>query len=315
MKVRGRITFCAILLFSIMLFTIAHTPAIEHPDKKTIGVIMIPKIYYFEEIHNSFIGSLFSGGIKKDDVEIIVQKPLPDRISLLNTVRKFVALDVDVIVSYGTPATLAAVSEQSDIPVVFAGVFDPQRAGIPLKNAAGVSSKVSIMDLLQGLKKITNFSRLGVLYTNTEEDSLLQVDEVRRLQDRLNFQSVPLNIRRTTDTQKIRDIDAILITSSCPVIYRLDHIIDIARRKKIPTASLIIAERGSGVLLTVSANPEEQGRKAAILVMRLLKGESISSLPVVRATRVDVITNPKEAASLGFKIDTKSIIDLKGVIK
>jgi|Deesub1362A_J573_1020465.scaffolds.fasta_scaffold01525_3 putative ABC transport system substrate-binding protein len=312
---RARRLTTLIILLSTVLFIAVHTVAIEHPEKKTIGVIMIPRIYYFEEIHNSFIGSLFSEGLKRDDVEIIIQKPLPDRISLLNTVRKFVALDVDVIVSYGTPATLAAVSEQSDIPVIFAGVFDPYRAGISLKNAAGVSSKVSILDLLQRLKKISDFSRLGVLYTSTEEDSLLQADEVKRLQERLGFKSVPFNIRRTTDTKKIRDVDALLITSSCPVIYCLNHIIDIARREKIPLASLINTEKGSGVLLTVSANPEEQGREAAILVTRLLKGESISSLSVISPNRIDVITNPKEAANLGLKINTRSITNRKGVVK
>jgi putative ABC transport system substrate-binding protein len=309
-----RIKIIYIILVSILLLVTAHAEAFKNSEKKTIGIIMIPNIHYYEEIHRAFIGNLFSGGIIRDQVEIIVQKPLPDRISLLNTVRKFAALDVDVIVSYGAPATLAAVSEQTNIPVVFAGVFDPYGVGISMKNATGVSSKVSILNLLQRLKKISNFSRLGVLYTSSEQDTLLQLDEVEKLEEKLNFKSVAFNIRRTSDTLKIKDVDALLITTSCPVLYCLNDIINIARRKRIPTASLISTEKGSGVLLTISANPDEQGREAARLAIKLLRGEKASSLPVVTPGKIDVITNIKEASNLGFDINLKLITDSKKAI-
>ncbi len=304
-----------IILVSIFLLVPIYTWAFEDSEKKTIGVIMIPNIHYYEEIHRAFIENLFSEGITMDKVEIIIQKPLPDRISLLNTARKFSALDVDVIVSYGVPATLAAVSEQIDIPVVFAGVFDPYAVGISMENATGVTSKVSILDLLQKLKRISNFSRLGILYTNTEKDTLLQVDEVKQFEERLNFRSIAFNIKRTDDALKIKGVDALLITTSCPVLYCLNKIIDIARRERIPTASLIGTERGGGVLLTIAANPIEQGREAARLAVRLLKGEKASSLPVVTPRKIDVITNTKEASNLGFDVTLDLIQNSTDVIK
>lgn len=308
-----------IILISFLNSPLPLTSALgNQKKKKTIGVIMIPNIHYYEEIHRAFIDGLFSEGVTMDDVEIILQKPLPDRISLLNTARKFAALGVDVTVSYGTPAALAAidVSEQSNgMPVAFAGVFDPYAVGISTENATGVSSRVSILDLLQKLKSISNFSRLGILYTATEKDTVLQLHEAKQFEERLNFKSVTFNIKRTDDALKIGGVDALLITTSCPVIYCLNTIIDIARRGNIPTASLISTEKERGVLLSIVANPDEQGRELARLVARLLKGERASSLPIVTPKKIDIITNLKEASNLGFRITQDIIQHSTEVIK
>jgi putative ABC transport system substrate-binding protein len=57
---------------------------------------------------------------------------------------KLVAVGSDVIVSYGAPATLAVMNETSDMPIVFAGVYDPQSVGI-----TGKIRRISSKYLLQ----------------------------------------------------------------------------------------------------------------------------------------------------------------------
>lgn len=310
-----KIGYIILASFVFSLILIFFCGAFAGSKKKTIGVIMIPNIRYYQEIQRAFIETLFSEGITRDKVEIIIQKPLPDKISLMNTARKFAALNVDVIVSYGVSPTLAAVGEQTEIPVVFAGVFDPHAVGISLKNATGVSSKVSISNLLQKLKSISNFSKLGVLFTKTEKDTVLQADEIRQFEGPLKFKSVAFNIRRTKDTAKITGVDALLITTSCPVLYCINNIVDIARSERIPIASLVSGEEEKGVIFTVAANPGEQGREAARLVMRILKGEKVSSLPVVRPREIDTIINIKEASRLGIKVPLDLIVSSTKVIK
>jgi putative ABC transport system substrate-binding protein len=284
-------------------------------DKKTIGVIMIPNIQYYEDIHKAFVETLSSEGITADKVEIITQKPLPEPISLMNTARKFAAVDTNIIVSYGAPSTLAAVSEQANIPVVFAGVFDPHGVGISLKNATGVSSKVSVSTLLKKLKSISNFSKLGVLYSDTEKDTVLQAEEAKKLEDSLSFKSIMLNIKKAQDTAKITGVDALLITTSCPTQYCISNIIDIARKANIPTATLTGSEDDKGVVLTITANPQEQGREAAKLVIKLLKGAKASSLPVVEPGKVDMIINLKEASSMGLKVPFDLLSSATKIIK
>ncbi|MEW6714074.1 MAG: ABC transporter substrate-binding protein [Nitrospirota bacterium] len=304
------------LIFSLfVVFMILNSGSAIAADKKTIGVIMIPNIQYYEDIHKAFVETLSSEGITADKVEIITQKPLPEPISLMNTARKFAAVDTNIIVSYGAPSTLAAVSEQANIPVVFAGVFDPHGVGISLKNATGVSSKVSVSTLLKKLKSISNFSKLGVLYSDTEKDTVLQAEEAKKLEDSLSFKSVMLNIKKAQDTAKIIGVDALLITTSCPTQYCISNIIDIARKANIPTATLTGSEDDKGVVLTITANPHEQGREAAKLVAKLLKGAKASSLPVVEPGKVDMIINLKEASSMGLKVPFDLLSSATKIIK
>lgn len=304
-----------LILYLLVVSIILNSGLATAADKKMIGVIMIPNIPYYEEIHKAFLETLSTEGITEDKVEIITQKPLPDPISLMNTARKFAAVGTNIIVSYGAPSALAAVGEQTEIPVVFAGVFDPRGVGIPLKNATGVSSKVSVSTLLKKLKSISNFSRLGVLYSDTEKDTVLQAEEAKKLEESLGFKTVMLNIKKSRDTAKITGVDALLITTSCPTQYCIDNIIDIARKASIPTASLTGSEGDKGVLLTITANPQEQGREAAKLAAKLLKGAKASSLSVIEPGKVDTIINLREASIIGLNVPFDLLSSATKIIK
>ena len=298
------------LIFSIILISASFAAA-----EKTIGVIMIPNIPYFEEIHKTFTETLSSEGLTEDKVELIIQKPLPDPISLMNTTRKFAAIDTDIIVSYGAPSAMASVSEQSDIPVVFAGVFDPDAVGISLKNATGIRSSVPIATLIKQLKKLSNFSKLGVVYSDTEKDTVMQADEVKKLEKTMGFSSVRFNIRKVQDSEKISAVDALILTTSCPATQCVNNIIGIARKAKIPTASLMGGQGENGIILTIAANPKEQGTVAAKLVAKIIKGAKASSLSVEQPRKVDLIINLKEASSLGLKVPFDILSSATKVIK
>ncbi|MBS1111711.1 MAG: transporter, periplasmic substrate-binding protein [Nitrospirae bacterium] len=311
------------LILSLLVISMILNSGSVIAAEKTIGVILIPNIPYYEDIHKAFTETLLSEAIAEKkasssnilEAEIIIQKPLPDPISLMNTARKFAAVGADIIVSYGAPSALAAVGEQSSIPVVFAGVYDPRGVGMSLKNATGVSSKVSVATLLKKLKSISNFSKLGVLYSDTEKDTVLQSEEVKKLEESMGFKSVMLNIKRAQDIAKITGVDALLITTSCPTQYCLSNITDIARKSNIPTATLTGTEEDKGVILTIIANPQEQGREAAKMVVKLLKGAKASSLPVVEPSKVDMIINLKEASSMGLKVPFDLLSSATKIIK
>jgi putative ABC transport system substrate-binding protein len=106
-----------------------------------------------------------------------------------------------------------------------------------------------------------------------------------------------------------------LITTSCPTHYCIGNIIDIARKASIPTATLTGTEGDKGAILTISANPQEQGREAAKLVAKVLKGANPSSLPVVNPGKVDMIINLKEASIMGLKIPFDLLTSATKLIK
>jgi putative ABC transport system substrate-binding protein len=297
--------FIGIIIFAVPVFA----------APKTIGVIMVPYMEYFESTHKAFMKTLSSEGYGQDKVTIIMQKPLPEPMSFRNTVRKFAAIETDVIVAYGAPAMIASMKEQSDIPVVFAGVYSSESFGILGKKITGVDSKVPVTTVLKHLMSLKKFSRLGVVYSKTEKDSIIQADNIKKLESTLGFSSVRYNVLKTKDTLNIANIDALFISTACPALYCLDNIIDIARNAKIPTATIIGGEALSGIILNLYANPDEQGREAAKLAIKILEGSNPAMLPVVKPKKIDLVINLKEASSLGIKVPFDLLSSATKIIK
>jgi putative ABC transport system substrate-binding protein len=122
---------------------------------------------------------------------------------------------VDVIVAYGTPATLAVLKETSGIAVVFAAVPDPQALGITGKHLSGIASKVPIAGIIKDFKLIKNFGSLGIIYNNSERDTVLQAEEAVRLGTQFGYRPVKFNVTGCGDAERIKGVDALFLTSSC----------------------------------------------------------------------------------------------------
>ncbi|MGC2063039.1 MAG: ABC transporter substrate-binding protein [Thermodesulfovibrionales bacterium] len=295
------------------LLTLVTSPAFA--AEKTIGVIMTGNIPYYREIHKAFTEGLAAEGVGHGAVEIIQQSPNPEPMSWTNAARKLVAVGSDIIVSYGAPATLSVLNETSEIPVVFAGVYDPQGIGVTGKNGTGVSSKVPVASLLKNFKSISNFSNLGVVYSESEKDTVIQANEVKQLESSLNFKMAKFNIRRSDDTAKIANVDALFLTTGCAAQHCVNNILVMARKSKLPTATTIGGGETSGVILTISANPQEQGREAAKIVAKIVRGAKTASIPVQLPKKIDMIINLKEANELGIKIPFDLLTAATRVIK
>jgi ABC-type uncharacterized transport system substrate-binding protein len=300
----------SLFILVCLLFSIPASAA-----EKTIGVLMTGSIPYYKEIQKAFADTLPAEGLGRGEVTVVLQSPNPEPMSWLNAARKLVAVGSDVIVCYGAPATLSVLHETSDIPVIFAGVYDPQSVGISGKNVTGVSSKVPVASVIKNLKSIANFSSLGVVYSDTEKDTILQANDVKQLEGGLGFRSVRFNIKRQSDISRISNVDALFLTTSCAAMHCVNNILGLARKGKIPTATTIGGGENSGVILTISANPQEQGREAARLVARVLKGAKPSSLPVEQPKKIDLIINLREATEMGLKVPFDLLTSATKVIK
>ena len=75
--------------------------------KMLVGVIMTADIPYYRSMHQSMFVALKQQLPPGEDVEFILQRPFPDPIAWSNAARKLIAIEVDLIVSYGAPATQA----------------------------------------------------------------------------------------------------------------------------------------------------------------------------------------------------------------
>jgi putative ABC transport system substrate-binding protein len=306
-------TFQALFL-AIAVFFAWSFPA--RAAEKTIGVVMTGNIPYYLEVHKAFVETMQKEGLfQKGKIDIVVQSPAPDPMAWTNAVRKLTSYGVDVVVSYGTPTTLLVAKETSTIPVVFAVVYDPQAAGISGKNITGITSRVPVSSLIKSLKDISNFLSLGVVYSSDEKDTIIQTNDIKGLEAKYGFKSVLLNADKKGEGLKISGLDALFLTTSCSAMTCIENYIGLAKNAKIPTASIIGGAEERGVIVTISADPYEQGNVAAGKVIEVLKGAKPSSLPVEDPKKINMIINLREATQLDLKIPFGLLTTATKVIK
>jgi putative ABC transport system substrate-binding protein len=122
-------------------------------------------------------------------------------------------------------------------------------------------------------------------------------------------------VKKPDDIAKISNVDALFLSTGCAAMLCVTNVISAVRKAKIPTATTIGGGEQSGIILTLAANPQEQGREAARIAARVLKGEKPSSIPIEQPKKIDFIINLKEATDMGLKVPFDILTAATRVIK
>lgn len=265
-----------------------------------VGVLMPGKnVPYYMVIHNAMVEELEELG---SDAQVLLQRPAPNKMAWKNATRKLSTLGAKVIVAYGADTALTIIDENTDVPVVYTATFDPAGSGLTGK-ATGMSSLVSLEKLITNLKSISNFSQLGILYSTDQLGSVQQMEAATELALKSGANVIKIDTAQS-DSYDFAGADAVLFTSSSEINQQqnLDKIIAKARSQKLVTASVMCAACQNGVLLSLSADPEHQGKGAAQMVFDILEGKDPKDIVPNDSPKVNMTVNLKEAKELGVSI-------------
>jgi len=316
-----------LLIFSILLGAVTAFPT---PVARSSEVIIATVFSYdhprYRNAHKAFMRSIAAKGYDQGSAEFITQIPNPDPISWSNAIRKASAIGANVIVTYGSPATLAALQETKDIPIVFVDVYSPLEAGIakslatPGNNATGVSSKVPLPTLVKTAMEFKHFRQIGVLYCSREIGSLIQLKEMKRLALQYGFSVVEANVANVAllDSALITlatQVDCVYITEASTVGRQMDKIIHWATEKKIPVMTQVPDGGEKGALISLEAHPGEMGQQAADVVVRVLSGKKPALLPILAPKKVDLVINMKTARALDLHVPLQVLNMATRIIK
>lgn len=265
-----------------------------------VGALMPTRnVPYYMAIHEALVKELEVLGT---GAQVLLQKPAPSEMAWKNATRKLVTLGAKVIVAYGSETALTIIEETHDVPVVYTAAYDPAGAGLSGK-ATGMGATIPLDGLIANLKKISNFSKLGILYSSDEATSVKQMEEATALALKLGGQVIKID-SNDSEAFDLLGSDAVLFTSSSAIndSKSLDSIIGDARSRKIVTASVMCASCQNGVLLSLSADPEHQGKGAARMVADILAGKKPGDIAANNDPQVQMTINLKEAKDLGVSI-------------
>jgi putative ABC transport system substrate-binding protein len=230
---------------------------------------------------------------------------------------ELVRLKVDLILTRGTPAALAAKSATGSIPVVMAASGDPVGSGIvtglarPGGNVTGLSSGITesfpkrvelLAELLPGLKRIVALLNMG----NPAVPPQWHVVEVSARS--LGIEPHLLNVRRPEDLQGAFDeaakrrAEALVVGLDGVTQANLRSIAELAAKQRLPSIYPAKDYAKLGGLMTYGSSDFHMYRRAAGFVDKIFKGAKPADLPVEQPTEWEFVINLKTAKALGLTI-------------
>jgi len=238
-----------------------------------------------------------------------------DRYSILAA--ELVALPVDLILTSGTPAALAAKTATSTIPIVMGSIGDAVNTGIvsslarPGGNITGFSAlnlelEGKRLELLKLL--IPQLSRVGMLGNAANPLLDVSLKSLRSAADALGVSLDIFEIRRTDEIDgallKLVQArpEAVVVAADTLLLNSRREIVEALAKGNLPAIYPFREYAAVGGLLVHGANLSVLFERAAAYVDRILKGAKPGDLPVQQATEFEIIINLKAASALGLKI-------------
>jgi putative ABC transport system substrate-binding protein len=243
----------------------------------------------------------------------------PDRLAAL--VAELIQMRVAVIVTPGLLSTLAAKAATTTIPIVFGVGADPVQHGLVASlnrpggnltgfNQFGIELVAKGLALLHEL--VPSTTTIGLL--GNPNNSL--IDELVTRDALAAAPAIGIRIqilKATTD----REIDAafeslvqartgaLLVGNDAFFNSRIEQIVALAAHHAIPVMYASPEFIVAGGLISYGTSLTEAYRQLGLYAGRILKGEKPADLPVIQASKFELVINFKTARALGLAIPAK----------
>jgi putative tryptophan/tyrosine transport system substrate-binding protein len=243
-----------------------------------------------------------------------------------------VRLKVDMIVTAGAPAAIEAKRATTTIPIVMATFPDPVALGLiaslarPGGNVTGLTGLSPELNTkrLEVLKDaVPKLARVGLLLvsggTQTAESQvklLRPAAAALKLKlEEIEIQRAEKNLENAFQTAKQKQVGAIMTISTRFFFAERKRLVELAGKSRLPAIYYDRAFVDEGGLMSYGVNLEDQFRKAAHYVDKILKGAKPADLPVQQPTKFEFIINLKAAKQIGLTFSPEFLSRANKVIK
>ena len=243
---------------------------------------------------------------------------------------ELVQLKVDVIVTQGGPATLAAKQATSTIPIVMAPAAGDAVATEVIASLARPGGNVTGMTdesvqlsakRMQLLKEaVPKAALIAILWNVNDQGMTVRYREIEKAARILQVEVQAISVREPADfavafaTMTSRRPDAIFLVSDVFTRSNRKQVIEFAAAHRIPAMYEYSYYVRDGGLMSYGPNPEDDFREAAIYVDRILKGAKPADLPAEQPTRYYLTINRTAATALGLAIPSSLLLRADDVI-
>lgn len=248
---------------------------------------------------------------------------------LASLASEVVARNPVIIVTQSSAAVAALKKATSSIPIVFATAANPveQEFVASLRHPGGNITGVTLhLDLEAKMVEVIREAlpaaqRLGVIVHEPDPIHKIMLESIEPAARRFKFALVVVRVTRTEDIEHAfkelaeRRADTLSAPSLNFLANNRLRIIELARKARLPLFSTLQQLTADGGLLSYGTQQEENFRRAAALVDKILRGEKPGDLPVEQPERIELVVNMKTAKAIGVKLSPTTMLRADKVIE
>src|SRR5215469_10933240 len=224
---------------------------------------------------------------------------------------------VDVIATYGTPASIAAKAATTTIPIVMIAVGDVVRTGLvqslahPGGNITGntvLGPEVQPKRLQLFKQAVPALSRVALLWNPDNACNQLTAEEIRAAAATLGMTFIVVPVRRAEELDgalaaMMRERpDGLMVTADAIHQLHVGRIINFLANNRLPGLFQYRENVVAGGLMSYGASLPDLFRRAAGYVDKILRGTRPADLPLEQPTKFELVVNLKTAKALGLTI-------------
>jgi putative ABC transport system substrate-binding protein len=234
--------------------------------------------------------------------------------SFAELAKELARLDVDVIVTRGTPAALAAKAASATVPVVMAAAGDPQAiigGSPPSANLTGFGAsapgaerkRVEILN--EALPRLERLAALMNLSNPSRRSEWTAIEEAARslgIAAQVFDPRTAEGLAGSFEAAARWPADALVVGSDTLVQTNQSLVIRLAASHRLPTIYTFRDFVEAGGLLSYGVSLPDLYRRTAGYVDRILKGAKPGELPVQAPSKFETVLNRSTATSLGLAV-------------
>lgn len=236
---------------------------------------------------------------------------------------------VEVIVADTTQATQAAQRATSTVPIVMAIVADPVGSGVvanlsrPSGNVTGLSIMLAELSAkrLQLLKEaLPSLTRVVALWNPPTQYHAKAIENLKAVAPSLAIELSLVSARTSEEFAPAFEAvnraraQALYVIDCPPFFNQRATLLRLAAKARLPVISGERPYADEGGFMSYGPSYEDQLRRSATYVDKLLKGAKPSDLPVEQPTKFDLVVNLKTAKNLGLTISPTLLLQANHVI-
>jgi putative ABC transport system substrate-binding protein len=258
------------------------------------------------------------GWIEGQNIRVDVRWATSDAASIDRFGRELIALRPDIILASATPATASLLQQTRTIPIVFTQVADPVGRGFveslqrPGGNVTGFINLEGSMGgkWLELLKEIAPHVSRAVFLFNPETAPYADffLNSFKAAAETFTVATIVAPVRdaskleQTIAEQSSEANSGLIVMPDAFTAAHREQITSLAARYRLPSIYPFRFFAQLGGLLSYGNDAQDNFRRAATYVDRILKGAQPGELPVQAPVKFELVINVKTAKALGLTV-------------